>query len=449
MRSRLALVSALALCAGIGLVAAPTAVADPVEGAWENATGSLVEIVPTGPGSFAATVVRSGTRRCGAAVGEQPYDLNGAFPEYTGTLKYVNAGTCRDTGRGPAIYRMNRGGLLLCSRAPGRGAPRFDSSSNCDQLRRPGGDVTATCGAVWLRGRRLVTVDERRVLRDARDIRPSAYDVRITRGDCATARRILQVVLAARDERLALQSSGLPFVRVDPSGRGYGVEASDGGLRLTYRRISAEPTPDHSIYRAGQQIKFGYKPGGVGGQCTGGFAIRLADGKAGALSAGHCGRDEDGDAVPNTYWYPGRSRQRVLGTVSLNLWPQGPDGLAIRFSPGKQSAPQVERGSRTPITITGTVPTAQQAEGRAVCMAGRTSGADGCGTISGSFEGKTCTTLQARPGDSGGPVYDAPRDGFARAVGVIAIRRTRSGKMCFAPIDQVLQGLGATLTTGP
>jgi hypothetical protein len=103
--------------------------------------------------------------------------------------------------------------------------------------------------------------------------------------------------------------------------------------------------------------------------------------------------------------------------------------------------------------------TAALTPGRRVCFTGRSSGADQCGTLRGSAarplervlanEFKVnvrCTTITARSGDSGGPVYTAPRaDGTVRAIGIVTLVSGPLQQMCFTPLAPVLQRLGARL----
>ncbi|MCW3039436.1 MAG: hypothetical protein JWM31_1341, partial [Solirubrobacterales bacterium] len=97
---------------------------------------------------------------------------------------------------------------------------------------------------------------------------------------------------------------------------------------------------------------------------------------------------------------------------------------------------------------------------RRICFTGRTSGPDRCGQIRGSssraverlflLEGLTvrCTTIRARHGDSGGPVYTAPgSDGAVRAVGIVTLIAGPQAQMCFTPVQPVLAALGARIAT--
>jgi hypothetical protein len=131
--------------------------------------------------------------------------------------------------------------------------------------------------------------------------------------------------------------------------------------------------------------------------------------------------------------------------------------LPIPQGEGRSASPVVDRGvSRPPWAIDGS---ARPLAGRRVCFSGRTSGIDRCGSVRGSssraFERLLarrnrlvvrCTTISARGGDSGGPVYTAPSaDGTVRAVGIVTLVTGRRNQMCFTPIGPVLDRLGARL----
>ena len=60
-----------------------------------------------------------------------------------------------------------------------------------------------------------------------------------------------------------------------------------------------------------------------------------------------------------------------------------------------------------------------------------------------------CTTIRAREGDSGGPVYTAPRaDGSVSAVGIVTLVVGSAARMCFTPLGPVLDGLNARARRG-
>ena len=104
-----------------------------------------------------------------------------------------------------------------------------------------------------------------------------------------------------------------------------------------------------------------------------------------------------------------------------------PSGETRFADPGRRS-----RHRRPPWRIVGV---AKPTAGRSVCYSGRTSGVDQCGRIVSSrarggeallsaFAGVLvrCTTIRAREGDSGGPVYTAPgSNGAVRAVGLTTL----------------------------
>jgi hypothetical protein len=152
----------------------------------------------------------------------------------------------------------------------------------------------------------------------------------------------------------------------------------------------------------------------------------------------------------------------VLGTVRRILTRTAPlDALVLPVPRGadRTAVPVVDRGvARPPHPVAGT---AALTPGRRVCFTGRTSGPDRCGRLRGAGARPAerllslqaglvvrCTTVRAAPGDSGGPVYTAPRaDGSVRAVGIVTLVVGRSQRMCFTPLAPVLDRLDARLAT--
>jgi hypothetical protein len=152
----------------------------------------------------------------------------------------------------------------------------------------------------------------------------------------------------------------------------------------------------------------------------------------------------------------------VLGRVRRNVELTKPlDALVLPIpaGPNRPSSAVIDRGvSRPPWRVVGT---AQATDGRSVCFSGRTSGADQCGAIAGNEARRAerllsayagvlvrCTSITAREGDSGGPVYTAPaEDGTVRAVGITTLVVGPRSRMCFTPIGPVLGTLGASVMT--
>ncbi|MBA3328283.1 MAG: hypothetical protein H0T43_08275 [Solirubrobacterales bacterium] len=133
--------------------------------------------------------------------------------------------------------------------------------------------------------------------------------------------------------------------------------------------------------------------------------------------------------------------------------------MPIPSGRGRTSNAVVDRGIDMPPWAVAA--TARPQAGRAVCFSGRTSGTDLCGRIArrslrgaeralSRLAGLTvrCTTIPAQQGDSGGPVYTAPRpDGTVRAVGIVTLVVGPDSVMCFTPLSPVLRELDARLVT--
>ncbi len=146
-----------------------------------------------------------------------------------------------------------------------------------------------------------------------------------------------------------------------------------------------------------------------------------------------------------------RSRGIVLGRVRRNLArrarPLDAMVLPVPSGANRPAAPVIDRFIwRPPWFVRGT---ASPRIGRRVCYSGITSGPDNCGEIVRSFPGTgglPCTTITARSGDSGSPVYTEPSaDGIVKAVGVANIVFGLLQSMCFVPIEPVLDALDASV----
>ena len=269
----------------------------------------------------------------------------------------------------------------------------------------------------------------------------------------------------------ALTAAGWAPYRAAPAGPGaFDLVALRGAAALRLRRGGA--APDLDGFSAGRELVFA-RPAIVAGAripdgaalCTSAFTVRLQRGSLGGLSAAHCaGVRTDGTAqrrnaalrrppVPGVVL--GRVQRIVARTAPL-------DALVLPVPQGarRTAAAVVDRGiARPPWIVAGT---ARTTGGRPACFTGRTSGVDRCGTLRGAralplerylaLRGGVvvrCTTIPAAQGDSGGPVYTAPRaDGTVRALGITTLITGRRAEMCFTPIQPVLDRLDATLLTG-
>jgi hypothetical protein len=248
----------------------------------------------------------------------------------------------------------------------------------------------------------------------------------------------------------------------------YDLLATRGHAALRIRRSGA--APDLDGWSAGRELLFargrlvGGKPPPRGAAlCTSAFLIRLG-GHPGGLSAAHCGGNRSDGTTQRNIAALRRPPQPgiVLGRVQRNLKRSRPlDALVVPIpsGPTRPSAAVVDRGvSRPPLFVAGV---GRTTPGRAICFTGRTSGVDQCGQIVGASKRRAelllsafagalvrCTTIMAREGDSGGPVYTAPRpDGTVYAVGITTLVVGDLARMCFTPIQPVLTALNATIAT--
>ena len=284
---------------------------------------------------------------------------------------------------------------------------------------------------------------------------------------CEEARALATTLagVSAANVESVLVSAGWTPLRAAATGfqDSYDLVATRGLAALLIRRPGA--APDLDGWMAGRELVFSRAqlvPGAPAPDgaavCTSAFLIRLGT-HPGGLSAGHCagvtkkGTTRRRNAALRRPPQPGI----VLGGVQRNLFrfrrPRKLDALVLPVPSGvgRPSAGVVDRGLFSPPWfVRGT---ARPLLGRRVCFTGRTSGSDQCGRIVRSFPGTgglPCTTITAREGDSGGPVYTAPApDGTVRAVGVTTLVFGLLQSMCFTPIKPVLDALNATLVTAP
>lgn len=291
-----------------------------------------------------------------------------------------------------------------------------------------------------------------------------AIFVDVSGATCDEARALATALAAVPGANIegALVAAGWTPLRVaaTEAQNAYDVIATRGLATLLIRRPGAAPDVDG--WMAGRELVFArgaLVPGAPAPKgaavCTSGFLILLA-GHPGGLSAGHCanltkkGTTLRRNAALRRPPQPGI----VLGGVRRNLMRRARklDALVLPVpsGPGRPSAAVIDRGLFNPPWFVRR--TARPVLGRRVCYTGRTSGADQCGRIVRSFPGTRlpCTTITAREGDSGGPVYTAPAaDGTVRAVGITTIVFGLLQSMCFTPIEPVLDALNAKLVTYP
>ncbi len=295
--------------------------------------------------------------------------------------------------------------------------------------------------------------------------------VQVARGTCDDARPAAAALGLAQagQEQAALAAVGWSAVRAESTiDATHDVVALRGRTVVRVRRQG--DTPDLDGWAAGRELVFsrGRLQGGArvprdASLCTSAFLIRVNGSQAG-LSAGHCA----GLTRKNTARRRNVGLRRppqpgiVLGRVTRLLNRTAPlDALVLRAPTGggRTSSPIIERGITRPPWIVAAA--AKPTRGRRVCFTGRTSGIDQCGRI--AVRGARgierllaaqtgvvvrCTTIAGVPGDSGGPVYTAPRsDGTVRAIGIVSLGVGRSGRVCFTPIQPVLSRLKATLVT--
>jgi len=289
---------------------------------------------------------------------------------------------------------------------------------------------------------------------------------------CDAVRAVAEALVAApaAESGAVLRREGWKPLRAqDAAGGEFDLVATRGFASLRVRRSGS--APDLDGWGAGRELLFA-RGKLVGGQrppqgtvlCTSAFLIMLG-GHPGGLSAAHCGGVRKDGTTQRRNAALRRPPQPgiVLGGVQRNLARTRPlDALVVPVPSGnnRPSADVVDRGvSRPPWYVAGI---AQPTPQRRVCMTGRTSGIDQCGAIlSGTVARRiqnqasraagtrvVCTSIIARSGDSGGPVYTRPRDdGTVRAVGITTLVFGLFQTMCFTELRPVLDALNARLVT--
>jgi hypothetical protein len=299
--------------------------------------------------------------------------------------------------------------------------------------------------------------------------------VEVSGASCDDARSVAAALVAAPADSApdVLRSAGWAPLRAQATDdqTEHDLIAIRGSSALRIRRPGSGPDLDG--WSAGRELLFA-RGKLVGGQpvptgaalCTSAFAVRLAGGSVGGLSASHCGGTRKDGTVHRRNVALRRPPQPgiVLGRVQRNVERSKPlDALVLPIpsGPNRPISAVIDRGiSLPPWRIAGT---AQPTSGRKVCFSGRTSGADQCGAIVGNgarggerllsiFAGLLvrCTTISAREGDSGGPVYTTPaEDGTVRAVGITTLVFGSRSRMCFTPLGPVLGTLNASVVTSP
>jgi hypothetical protein len=299
--------------------------------------------------------------------------------------------------------------------------------------------------------------------------------VMVARASCRAAETLAAVIGATAPDAsaTALVAQGWTPVRArQVPGREpllHDLVAMRGRAAVRIRRRGL--APDLDGWSAGRELIFS-RHTIVGGRpvprdsafCTSAFLVLLPGGRAGGLSAAHCAglRANGTSDLRNAAMRRPPAPGIVLGRVRRNLARTVPLDALVLPVPRGDDRPRsaiVDRGvSRPPWAVRGT---ARLLAGRRICFTGHRSGIDRCGRLSGRGEVETylalrtgvivrCTDIAAREGDSGGPVYTAPRaDGTVRALGIVTLIVGLERAMCFTPLAPVLQRLDARLVTVP
>jgi hypothetical protein len=290
-----------------------------------------------------------------------------------------------------------------------------------------------------------------------------ALAVRVSGTGCEQARAAATAIAgaSAADTAGALQAAGWTplWVAALAGLPSYDLVATRGLATISLLRRGE--TPDIDGWMAGRELLFsrstlvpGATPPEDSALCTSSFLVRLGA-HPGGLTAAHCAGLTKSGATKRRNAALRRPPQPgiVLGGVRRNLArrarPIDALVLPVPSGAGRSAVPVIDRlSTQPPWFVRGS---ARPLLGRRVCFSGRTSGPDNCGTIVHGFPGTrglACTTITAREGDSGSPVYTPPRaDGTVLAVGIANIVFGLLQEMCFVPLQTALHALDATLVT--
>jgi streptogrisin C len=203
------------------------------------------------------------------------------------------------------------------------------------------------------------------------------------------------------------------------------------------RPVAAAAQPAATVVHPGEQYVIADKT-----LCSAGFAVTNAAGRAGFVSAGHCGAS--GDAVQT----PGGA---AMGTFVASSFP-GTDYGWVAINPQFAAAATVTRHNGTVAAVHGD---AAAPVGSPVCMSGQASGWH-CGTITavnqsvqyeqGIVSGLTATTVCTDTGDSGGAFVSGDQAQGVVSGGVGDC--SSNGATYFQPVVPILAAYGLTLRTG-
>jgi hypothetical protein len=294
----------------------------------------------------------------------------------------------------------------------------------------------------------------------------SAIIVEVGRASCDDARAVAVALTDVPPEGIeaALTAVGWTLLRAADTGYDDSYELfATRGLAGLWLRLPGL-APDFDGWMANRQLVFARgrlvpgAPAPAGAvACTSAFLVRVS-GHLGGLSAAHCASLSTGRLTLRRNVALRRPPQPgiVLGTVRRNLARPRTKALDALVLPvpsgaGRRSAAVIDRDILgPPLFVRGT---ARPGVGQAVCFSGSTSSVNQCGEVVRRYPGvgrRTCTSITAREGDSGSPVYTAPAaDGTVRAVGVASVVFGPFASMCYVPIVPVLKALDATLVTAP
>ena len=194
----------------------------------------------------------------------------------------------------------------------------------------------------------------------------------------------------------------------------------------------------------GDQIAVLHRDGATS-SCSVGPYVSLGDGRYGALTAGHCGKD--GDPV---YWINPNGKAREVGSLYKPVNKMTSAGVSLDYGlvpvDSTYVDPAIEGERVVDLATLDDIVEVRGEQRLKVCSVGNTSGYR-CGTMRrvDSDSKLIVADFQSDHGDSGGPVW-VPTDNGAVVVGLLYGGENGTGNSLVTPIELPIEAYSVRLT---